>query len=845
MSDKDNEIPVVLTVDTSSLTDLESAASSIPDSIDIEINATDNFSDLPFDDIPEETNTEVNVSETDEGKKAVDGITFLANVKAIEIAMNIAGNVIDFVKDIGAMTVGGFLDVEDAVAKINAQTGGTGIADLGQFIRDIQAADLGDSVDQIADVAIKAQQMNLPLQDAVQAALTFTHTFKDQDPTVVLGPLSDLVRTGLVPNLQSAADLMTVFFQQGGNKGGDALATVQRYSDSWSDMGLDITEALSLVSTLMSGGVDTADSAAKMVQTFDDKLTTASANPDSAEAKMLKMMGIDNPKDHGEAIGAETIDGFVKAFNDLPVEQQDLASQLFFGKGGKINTSAIAGATTQSDMFKDYKDAAALAATEVDNSLRGAIDDFILAVNTSIATLLSSDSIDLPGKIAAIKKGLQDGVAVLSQGGTVGEALEVALNIPGLEDALNTFIGNFERIMGNLEIIFLQVVASIQDITGHGTEAAATRATIASKSKTQLAFDLQLANADEIPAMVSQALSRGLKTGDITTALETGVNESIAKGDFTQGATIIQGAIAGAIADGATPEAANALAFNFTDKLKGGFNNALAAGNIDLLQKMIAIPPNAAVPGLDEAVAGFQKQLSDAFAPKAGGVNAVNPFTSAFAGINTSFTDAFPGMAGGKSGATGGGLLGSLKTDIKDFATDATEKGNIAGLAFDHIATTADTMNTGVATSLDTVQTNMANTTASGQQMDVDLAAAMTGNTVTASFDAVALSAETNFPIVLNWFGQVAAGAMNLDRVASSAIQDLSNKLHDLQFLSAAVAQGVKDALQVGANLPGAGGGGGGNNTTVNNNVNQTNNNQNGAQSTASTYDIAAAIGGG
>src|SRR5678815_5604697 len=103
------------------------------------------------------------------------------------------------------------------------------------------------------------------------------------------------------------------------------------------------------------------------------------------------MMGGTNPKEQGQAIGAETIDGFVAAFGNLETDQQDLISGLFFGKGGKKFTGAIEEATTKSDMFQNVVDAAADAATEIDNSLRGAIDDFILEINTKFAELLSSD----------------------------------------------------------------------------------------------------------------------------------------------------------------------------------------------------------------------------------------------------------------------------------------------------------------------------------------------------------------------------------------------------------------------------------------------------------------------
>jgi len=806
-------------VDSSALTDLEDTQ------VDVGITVDD--SELPFDEIPEETNTDVNLTETQDAKTASDDLHFMANLKRIETVIDIAGNVLDVIKDIGGMVVNPFLDVEDAVAKINAQTGGTGIADLGQFIRDIQAADLGTGVDQITQVVIAAKQLSAPIDEATTAALTFTHTFDKEDPVTVLTTLNSLVETGLVPNLQDAADLMTVAFQNSANKGNDLLNVVSANAQSWADMGLNGTQALSAINSLTQGNVDNATDAAKAIQTLDDALTTAADNADSPQAEALKTLGMTNPKDSGEAMGADFIDGFASSFANLPANQQDLVSGVLFGKVGKKFTGALGELTTQGGPFEDVKNAAADAATEIDNSLRGAINDFITQVNATIATLLSSEAIDLPGKIAALKEGFQEAVDVLAGGGTVGEALEVALNIPGLSDTLNTFIGNFERVMGNLEIIFLQIVASIQDITGHGAEATATRQTIASKSKTQLAFDLQLANADELPAMVSQALSRGLTTSDITTALETSVNESIAKADFNQGATIIQGAIAGAIADGASPEAANALAFNFTDKLSDGFDNAMAAGNLDLMQKMLTIDPNAKVPGLNEAVAGFQKQLSDAFAPTGGANAGANPFTS---GILA------PG-GGGKIGATSNSLLGGLKTEIATFADDAIEKGNTAGLAFDHIATTADTMKTAVGTSLDETTTNFAEMTTGAQLMDTDIAAAMMGNTVTASFDAVLASADANFPGVIEWFERTAAESAAFDGLVSVHLRSVTKQLNDVNFLALQTIANVTSAQALGGSGPVT------NNTT--NNVTVNNNNSNGAQTSNSQYQLAQALGGG
>lgn len=815
------------------MADAEALQNTIDDlsaSVDVEVNL-----DIPdtssLDDIQaldgETISPEVNVTEDEESKSILDGLNFLVAVEKIKIAISIVGNVLEFAEKITNFVATPFLDVEDAVARINAQTGGTGIADLGQFIRDIQAADLGTGIDQIGQVVIAAQQLGAPIDEATRAALTFTHTFDNQDPVTVLTTLNTLVQTGLVPNLQAAADLMTVAFQQGVNKGGDALNVVNANAQSWADMGLNGTQALSAINSLQDAGVDSATDAAKMIQTLDDALTTAAANADSPQAEALKTLGMENPKDSGQVMGADFIDGFASSFANLPADQQDLISGVLFGKGGKKFTGALEGLTTQGGPFGDIVGAASDAATEIDNSLRGAIDDFVLAINTKISELLSSESIDLPGKIDALKQGLQDALDVLAAGGTPGEALEVALNIPGLSDTLNTFIGNFERLIGNLEIAFLQVVAGVQEVTGHGKEAEATRKTVANLGSNQLAFDLQLANADEIPALVNQALSRGVT--DIGTPIQTALNESLKNADFDQGATILQGLIDGAIANGQSPDAANRLAATYVSSLSDGFDNALSTGNLDLLQKMLEIDPNAKIPGLDDAVAAMQKQLSDAFAPQDRTGEGGNPFMSGM-------------LAGpGKQSATSGGVLGSLvqgATDAVSKITDTTTALSGLDTATDTAATNMGTnwnnLNVSVSENTAAVIGAMDETSAKVTELDAITSNKLTDNTVTASFNAVAASAAANFPAVIAWFDRTAKAAITFDSVVSVHLRSVIKQLNDLNFLAMVTIGNVTQAQALG-------GAGGTTNNTTNNVV--VNNNVNGpAAADATGYVIAKSL---
>lgn len=724
----------------STLNDLEGGVT-----IDVELDAPDvtALEDLNDTDI----SPTLDVQESEDTKSILDGVNFLVALEKIKLVIDVIGSAVSFVADLGALAINPFLDVEDAVARINAQTG-TAIPDLDQLIRDLQASDLGESVHQIADVAIHAKQIGAPMEAAARAALTFTHTF-DEKPEAVLDSLNTLVTTHLVPNLQDAADLMTVFFQQGGNVGGDALAVVNSNAQSWADMSLTAAEALSTIDSLQQGTGATATEAAKMLQTFDDAMTAAAADPSSEQANTLRLMGITNPKDAGEAIGAQTIDGFAAAFDNLASDQQDLVSGLFFGKGGKKFTGAIEGMTTQNSIFSDVTAAAALAATEIDNSLRGAIDDFVLEINTSIARLLSSEELDLPGKIADLKEAFQKAAETLASGGSIGDALSVGFHIEGVDTAL----GNVERVFGQLVLSLLEVVAFIQDPLNNNDNDASTRAQLASRATAQLPFDLLLANSEDIESLLKQAVARGVT--DIAGGLTTALDEAIAAGDFDQVAEILQGILA---TSEIPPETAQAFVNSYILKV----NDAMAA----------AEPPVLLGP-----------ELAAADSP------ASTPFNN-------------------------------LAKLFKDTNTEAT-------LAQTDITAAGDATAAAVTVATDAVVASSEGAKLAVQLMDTDIASAMMGNTVTASFEAVEDTAVSTMAGVIKSVQSVTPHILQLDALLKQV---------------AAAAASVQSSVNTAVAGAGAGGGGGGNTTNVT--VTQNNNVQSNAQAASTGYQLGAQIRG-
>lgn len=535
--DSIGDLSMSITVDADT-SEAESALDDLPlsdETVNFTVEAEVTGDEIPQD--GEEVSETVDIETTDEAKKSLSAMEVLAGLEIMKTVWTITGNAIDLFNQFSSFAISPMLRLDEAVARVNATTGNA-IPNAKELIAGIFYDDLGESIGQVGEMITKAEALKLPVEEAARSALTFTHTWTESNPSEVITTFGTLLKTNLVDNLQEAADLMTVFFQEGGNKGGDALQVVNANAESWSNMGLNAQQALSTISSLLQGNVDNASDAAKMIQTLDDNLTIAAANASSPQAQLLKQMGLENPKDKGESMGADFIDGFATAFSKMSIDKQDLISGTFMGKGGKKFTGAIESMTASSDLFANAKDQAKIAAEEIDDSLTGAIDRFMLAAEQKVTEFLSSAAIDLPGKIELLKKGLQDAVNSLSEGGSLSDALTIALKPLGFDDEFQ----GLESALGNFVIGILQAVSQLQDITGHGAEAEGTRFTIHQMAAQQLAFDLKIGNPDEIAAAIKIATERGLDPAQIAGSISTAVDELVKSGSPEAAQAIIDSA---------------------------------------------------------------------------------------------------------------------------------------------------------------------------------------------------------------------------------------------------------------------------------------------------------------
>lgn len=514
----------------SAIEDLPLSDETVNYTVETEITG-DNVDELPQD--GEKADYEVDTEVKPKGKDTEETFGWFRKLSAKEAwdwVVDISGTALDFLKAFEQFSVEPLLDIDDAVAKIKAQTGET-IPNIREIVSGIRYDDLGESFDQITDIIIKAKQMGVPFEEATRAALTFTHAFTDQDPKAVLDTLNAMVTNKLAPNFKEASDLLTVAFQKGGNRAGDLLSTITKNATAFRDLNIDGKTALGNIVDGLNKGFSSADQVANVFNKIKQNVQNAAGNANSDVTKDLEKLSIPNPVESGKAWGVDFVAAVIQGIQNAPVSDAEKEKMLGDILGDKFSGKSFSALMQLSpedaaNIFVNVKGAADTAAKDADDSLKGAFADFEVAVQGKVVEVLSSKAIDIPGKIKLLKEGLQNALDTLAQGGTLSEALTIALKPLGFDDEFQ----GLESALGNFIIALLQIVSSIQDLTGHGAEAEGTRKLVVGMAKTQLDFDLKIANPEDLQLAISTATSRGLSDADVAKEISGTIQGLIKEG---------------------------------------------------------------------------------------------------------------------------------------------------------------------------------------------------------------------------------------------------------------------------------------------------------------------------
>jgi hypothetical protein len=747
-------------------------------------------------DLDKSTSLKVNVDDS-ELSAASDQLDNIATTGAIDLAINVAGNAKGFIEGLGRFSgLGGLMEMDGALALIQARTGKM-IPDAEKLINDLYVNGWGSSKTEIAAVVAQAAQLGLEGADLEAAVLSTLQVVSvtGGDATETLNKLDGAAKAN-GRSFTETADLFIAGFQTGNDKADDLLDTLSEYGTTFSNFKLSAEGAMAFLDSGLNAGVFNSDVLADSVRELGIRLASIGTdeNVTAAFDQLDSLSDIDLSKmlegyEAGDILGDEMLQGIIDSLADVAAIDPALATTLGAAIVGTqledMGISVFTKLSTDADAaFGDIEGRAEDAGNAISDTLGVTVDTFLRNIEQMATSFLSSDAIDLDGKIETFKTQLQDAMAVAMSGGSLGEALEVGFGITGVDAAL----GNISRVFGQFTLTLLEILAFIQDPTSTTDADKLTRSQLAKGAAAQLPFDLQLANSEEIEGLLQQAVARGVT--DLAAPITTALDEALAAGDFDQVAEILQGIMA---TTEMPPEAAQALVSDYIAKV----NDAMEAAEPP------APPPPSWTAGFSGQNPLMPKIIDDSGLSKGAGGGAGAKGTNWWDTISVS-----PETIASLDAADE-----AVVTLDKDVDTAMTNAQLVTGLATDGMIAAFSAMSDGVVTA------------------DEEIALAITGNTMTSSFDAMSLSAAQNVEATKASFQGLLATVSSVDARMSAFFNGIMAKVGS-----------VNSAIEGIGTVPTGGGGG----STTNNNivVNQTNNVQGNAQATAAGYELATAVRG-
>lgn len=596
--------PVTVNVNEVGISDIESDLSGIPDEpVTVDVNA-EGLETIQSDisSIQDETvkiKTEADTKGIEEMKGAIQTIR---NLAVIDFVVNFPGNLNTLIETLSNLPgVGALSDQQGANALLSATSGGVLNPEEAQLAQDIYTSAFTESareaavfVNQLKSMGVEGENLREMAFGALQARDAFAAMGMDVGLLELAMAQQQLVANNLVDSYGEASDLLSSGVLGGLNQADDLIDTVREYADSWEALGLTGQEAFDILKAGLTAGFWNTDVVADLIKEFDIRLGEAAGDPESAPGKALAALGLENPKDSGEAWGTEFIQTAIQAIRDAPPAQQAQLATDLFGTKSEDFFSAFFQLSDVEAVFDTIDNRAQATSDILRDNIGVAFQSLFATINVEAAKLLSSETIDLPGKIAAIKEAAQTFVEEVQAGTGLGEAAAIALQIDPES------IRQIESVIGNLAITLASAVAGALDALGQGDAANALRQSIQGAVQDQFTFDLQLADdGSAVEQAITTAMARGMSNEEVARGIQRAISEALTSGDVQAAEGLAQGLAAAFRPDPSSTPLEEFEAYvqrmqggvlaNLGDMLHGSEAGALIAETVDfsLLEKQI------------------------------------------------------------------------------------------------------------------------------------------------------------------------------------------------------------------------------------------------------------------
>jgi len=331
--------------------------------------------------------------------------------------------------DVGAKVAASLGEGQEEAARYGAVAGQIYADNFGESI-----ADVGEAISTIA----KSELIDPANTEELEALTEQSLTLRDVwgiDVTDSFRAAQQMVRTGVVPSISEANDLIAAAASSGMDLSGDLTETMNEYAIQWQGIGLSGQQAMGLISQAVRGGARDTDVAADALKEFS--LRAVSGTKDVVSA--YRAIGLD-----ADVMTRRVAEGGPVAANAL---------QTVFNAAGRINDPLVQDSVSMALFGTKAEDlGGALAAMNLDTAA-DEFGDVSESVNDAAATMQSS----FGSQINAVKRSLE--VGLINFLNTKGVA---ALREFG--DALAS-IGNWARsnsgILGSIAVFIAAIAGPI------------------------------------------------------------------------------------------------------------------------------------------------------------------------------------------------------------------------------------------------------------------------------------------------------------------------------------------------------------------------------------------------
>jgi len=490
-------------------------------------------------DLEEDASVRVGVQE-DELDEALRNIEDIRNMQAIELTLNIAGTAVDLLTGgletaLDISGVGGLFEMQTLLAQMEAQVG-TLIPEADRLINEIWTDGWGDSREQISSVLTQAQQLGVEMESlevATRNALILSD-ITGEDPAGILRTMTTLVRTEMVPDFETAGDVIASMFQAGADSSGDLLDTLNEYGTTFQALDMSAEDIQAFLTAGLEAGIWNTDLIADSFREFNIRANEVTDGVGLLDEQFADL-SIDELAEQfrlGEVAGDDFIKATIGALSEVedPLEQSRLAVELFGTQFEDIDPQVFIDALNEADSAAiEFEGTLDDAGTALSETLPSAWERMQRVVSTglgealdeqfNITTLLD----DLTGDITTFFDSLDSGTGIEGSFRIAFDDNEVVEVLLEVREAITD--GFFSLGIGIADTLDALPLATGDNV----------REAISGLAGGELQIDLATAeSADQIEDAVADALSRGVDSSDLLTSLSDQFDIAVEIGDVEQ-----------------------------------------------------------------------------------------------------------------------------------------------------------------------------------------------------------------------------------------------------------------------------------------------------------------------